>query len=194
MRAIGSSGVGQQPITAFADRKMPATTEGVPPMRAIVTRAGVLVIGRVTCRAALGHGGIRPDKREGDGATPAATLPLRQVLYRPDRQPPPLCAVAVQALHPQDGWCDDPAHPAYNRLVQLPIQASAEALWRDDAIYDIIGVLGWNDDPVRPGLGSAIFLHLARPDFSPTEGCVALAPADLRHVLALGLTEIVTMV
>ncbi len=76
-------------------------------------------------------------------------------------------------------------------MVELPINASAEALWRDDAVYDIIGVLGWNDDPVQPGRGSAIFLHLARPDFSPTEGCVALAPDDLRHVLAMGLTEIV---
>ena len=72
----------------------------------------------------------------------------------------------------------------------MPIHASAEALWRDDAIYDIIGVLGWNDAPVQPGLGSAIFLHLARDDFAPTDGCVALAPADLRHVLAQGLTEI----
>jgi L,D-peptidoglycan transpeptidase YkuD (ErfK/YbiS/YcfS/YnhG family) len=163
-------------------------------MRAIVTRAGVLVIGGASYRAALGHGGIRPDKREGDGATPAGVLPLRRVLYRPDRESSPPCAVPVAALRPSDGWCDEPAHPDYNRLVRLPVQASAEALWRDDAIYDIIGVLGWNDDPVRPGLGSAIFLHLARPDFSATEGCVALAAADLRRVLALGLTEIVVTV
>jgi len=71
------------------------------------------------------------------------------------------------------------------------VDASAEALWRDDALYDIIGVLGWNDRPVRSGLGSAIFLHIARPDFAPTEGCIAMAPADLRRVLAIGLTEIV---
>ena len=90
-----------------------------------------------------------------------------------------------------DGWCDDPGHPAYNRPVRLPINASAEALWRDDALYDIIGVLGWNDDPVVPGRGSAIFLHVARPDYAPTEGCIALALDDLRRVLALGLTEIV---
>jgi L,D-peptidoglycan transpeptidase YkuD (ErfK/YbiS/YcfS/YnhG family) len=75
-------------------------------------------------------------------------------------------------------------------MVRLPINASAEALWRDDAIYDIIGVLGWNDDPVLTGKGSAIFLHLARPGYTPTEGCIALAPDDLRRVLAQGLTEI----
>ncbi|MGD0105462.1 MAG: L,D-transpeptidase family protein [Rhodopila sp.] len=147
-------------------------------------------MGAETFRAALGRGGIRTDKQEGDGATPAALLPLRKVLYRPDRGEAPVCAVPVEAITPNHGWCDDPGHQSYNQQVRLPINASAEALWRDDAIYDIIGVLGWNDAPVQPGRGSAIFLHLARADFSPTEGCVALAPPDLRRVLALRLTEI----
>jgi L,D-peptidoglycan transpeptidase YkuD (ErfK/YbiS/YcfS/YnhG family) len=159
-------------------------------MRATVTPGGILLLGTETYRTALGRGGVRAGKREGDGATPAGLLPLRTVLYRPDRLPPPACAVPVQPLAPHDGWCDDPTHPAYNRLVRLPVNASAEALWRDDAVYDIIGVLGWNDDPVRPGQGSAIFLHLARPNYALTEGCVALALDDLRRVLAVGLTEI----
>jgi L,D-peptidoglycan transpeptidase YkuD (ErfK/YbiS/YcfS/YnhG family) len=159
-------------------------------MRATVSPSGTLTIGTETFRAALGHGGIRADKREGDGATPAGTLPLRAVLYRPDRLPAPVCAVPVRPLSPHDGWCDDPAHPAYNRPVRLPINASAEALWRDDAVYDVIGVLGWNDDPVLPGQGSAVFLHVARENFAPTEGCVALAVKDLLHVLAIGLTAI----
>jgi L,D-peptidoglycan transpeptidase YkuD (ErfK/YbiS/YcfS/YnhG family) len=159
-------------------------------MRAIVTPDGKFTLGTESFRAALGYGGIRSDKREGDGATPTGLLPLREVLYRPDRLQAPASAVPVKPLSPSDGWCDDPTHPAYNRPVRLPINASAEALWRDDAVYDIIGVLGWNDDPVLPGRGSAIFLHLARPDFSPTEGCIALAPDHLRHVLARGLTEI----
>jgi L,D-peptidoglycan transpeptidase YkuD (ErfK/YbiS/YcfS/YnhG family) len=160
-------------------------------MRAIVTLNGILTLGTERYRAAIGRGGGRADKREGDGATPIGPLPLRQVLYRPDRGTAPVCAVPVDALSPHDGWCDDPAHAAYNQRVRLPIDASAEALWRDDPVYDIIGVLGWNDAPVLPGHGSAIFLHLARPDFAPTDGCVALAPNDLRHVLAAGLTEIV---
>ena len=162
-------------------------------MRATVTRNGDFSIGGETFHAALGHGGVRADKREGDGATPPGALPLREVLYRADRMAAPVCAVPVRPLAPTDGWCDDAAHPAYNRPVHLPINASAEALWRDDAVYDIIGVLGWNDDPVRPGLGSAIFLHLARPDFSPTEGCVALDRPTLLRVLAMGLTEILVM-
>ncbi len=160
-------------------------------MRAIVISSGLLTIHAETFRAALGHGGVRADKHEGDGATPVGVLPLRTVLYRADRGAAPHTAVPVQALKPDDGWCDDPANAAYNRPVRLPIDASAEALWRDDAVYDIIGVLGWNDAPIEPGRGSAIFLHVAQPDYAPTAGCVALAPDDLRRVLAMGLTEIV---
>ncbi len=159
-------------------------------MRATVTADGFLRLGAETFRAALGRGGIGADKREGDGATPAGVLPLRRVLYRADRRPTPACAVAAQPIARHDGWCDDPAHASYNYLVHLPIDGSAEELWRADQVYDIIGVLGWNDDPVVRCRGSAIFLHVARGDFSATEGCVALAPDDLLRVLALGLTEI----
>jgi L,D-peptidoglycan transpeptidase YkuD (ErfK/YbiS/YcfS/YnhG family) len=159
-------------------------------MRATVTPASVLIIGTETFRVALGRGRIRTDKREGDGATPAGSLPLRAVLYRPDRVLAPQSAVPTTPLSTYDGWCDDPGHADYNRPVRLPISASAEALWRDDSVYDIIGVLGWNDDPVEPGKGSAIFLHVARPDFGPTEGCIALPLDDLLHVLSMGLTEI----
>ncbi len=159
-------------------------------MPAIVASDHLLSFAGRSYRASVGRGGRRADKREGDGATPVGLLPLRQVLYRPDRLAAPEAAVPVRALAPDDGWCDAPAHADYNRLIRLPIGASAEALWRDDAIYDIIGVLGWNDAPVTPGLGSAIFLHLARDDHAPTDGCVALARDDLLSVLARGLTEI----
>ena len=162
-------------------------------MRATLFPVGHLMVRSRSVRAALGRTGVYGGKREGDGATPAGVLPLRQVLYRPDRVASPACAVPVQALRPSDGWCDDPAHADYNRLVQLPLDGSAEALWRDDPLYDIIGVLGWNDAPVHAGLGSAIFLHLARTDFRPTDGCIALALDDLRAVLASGLTEILVM-
>ncbi len=162
-------------------------------MQAVVTSDGAFVLGTATLRAALGYGGVRTDKREGDGATPAGLLPLRSVLFRADRGPAPACAVPVRAISTADGWCDDPASPHYNCLVRLPVNARAEPLWRNDAVYDIIGVLGWNDDPVQSGRGSAIFLHLARPDFRPTEGCVALLRDDLLRVLALGLIGILVM-
>ncbi len=140
--------------------------------------------------AALGKGGIRAEKLEGDGATPAGLLPLRRVLYRADRLPRPRAAVPLCPLAPHDGWCDDPNDSAYNQPVRLPYDARHEALWRDDPLYDLIGILGWNDAPIVRGLGSAIFLHLARPDYTPTEGCIALALPDLLALLAAGLTAI----
>ena len=138
-------------------------------------------------RCALGPAGVTPAaaKREGDGASPAGAWPLRRVIYRPDRRPAPQTELPVQALAPDDGWCDAPADPAYNRPVTLPYPASAEQLWREDAVYDLIVILGHNDDPVVPGAGSAIFLHLARPDYAPTQGCVALAAGDLEALLRI---------
>lgn len=145
----------------------------------------------LTLRAAHGRNGTTTQKREGDGATPVGRLRLVRVLYRADRLPPPRCAVPVEPLAPQDGWCDDPTDTAYNQPVRLPYPASHEALWRDDALYDIIGVLDWNLDPVTAGRGSAIFLHIATPDYAPTAGCVALDRADLQTLLAAGLSAII---
>ena len=135
---------------------------------------------------AIGWGGTvaAEAKREGDGATPLGCWPLRRVLYRPDRGSPPATALPVTALTPEDGWCDDPAHAAYNTQVALPFAAGHEVLWRADGLYDIVAVLGHNDDPPVPGAGSAIFLHVMRPDGGPTAGCVALARPDLESVLA----------
>jgi L,D-peptidoglycan transpeptidase YkuD (ErfK/YbiS/YcfS/YnhG family) len=134
---------------------------------------------------ALGRGGVLEAdlKREGDGATPLGDWLMRQVFWRPDRLEKPVTQLPVITLHPDVGWCDDPAHPAYNRQVALPFPASHEKLWREDRVYDLIVVLGYNDDPVIAGKGSAIFLHLAREDFSPTEGCVACARDDLLDLL-----------
>ena len=137
-------------------------------------------------KAAFGKGGVTPaeEKREGDGAGPIGAWPLRKVLYRPDQGPAPRTGLAVEAIHREDGWCDAPLDPAYNRPVTLPHKTSAEQMWRDDGLYDLVVVLGHNDDPVIPGAGSAIFLHVATPDCGQTEGCVALARADLEALLA----------
>lgn len=134
-------------------------------------------------RCAVGRGGIAPAKREGDGVTPVGRWPLRRVLYRADRLAEPQTQLACAAIRPDDGWCDDPADPAYNRPVRLPYAASHERMTREDGLYDVVVVLGHNDDPVVPGAGSAIFLHVARDDFGPTEGCVALALPDLLALL-----------
>ena len=101
---------------------------------------------------------------------------------------PPSCpTLPREPIAPDDGWCDDTTHADYNRPVRLPHPARHERLWREDGLYDLIAVLGHNDDPVRRGCGSAIFLHVAAPDLRPTAGCIALPLADLRWLLASGL-------
>lgn len=153
-------------------------------MDLIVAAPGTALWGTRGMRCALGRAGISRDKHEGDGATPAGRFPLRRVFYRPDRIAAPACRLPVSPLKESMGWCDDPDDAAYNRLVDLPYPARHEKLWREDGLYDVVVVIGHNDAPVVPGAGSAIFLHVAAPDFAPTEGCVALALKDLQAVLA----------
>ena len=133
---------------------------------------------------AIGASGMTVDKREGDQATPMGSFPLRRVYYRPDRVSPPHSLLPVDPLDPLDAWSDEPDDPAYNSLIRQPCSTSFELMWRDDHVYDIIVTIGYNDDPAIPGKGSAIFLHLARPDFSPTQGCVAVSMENLLRILA----------
>jgi L,D-peptidoglycan transpeptidase YkuD (ErfK/YbiS/YcfS/YnhG family) len=135
-------------------------------------------------RAAIGPGGIAIKGGEGDGITPIGAWPVREILYRADRIAKPDVKLLLRAIAKDDGWCDAPGDPHYNRLVTLPYPASAETMWRDDHLYDLVAVLGFNDDPVVAGRGSAIFLHLAKPDYSNTHGCVALQPDDALAALA----------
>jgi len=130
-------------------------------------------------RAAIGPAGIAIKGGEGDGITPRGRFAVREIFYRADRNAAPRTSLPLRKIAMDDGWCDAPDDPNYNRLVKLPYPASAETMWREDHLYDLLAVLGYNDDPVVPGKGSAIFLHLAKPDYSPTHGCVALAYEDV---------------
>jgi L,D-peptidoglycan transpeptidase YkuD (ErfK/YbiS/YcfS/YnhG family) len=155
-------------------------------MNFIVHADGTLKLGERRVRCALGPAGVVPaaEKREGDGATPAGVWPMLRVLYRPDRGGAPKTALPVSAIDPSDGWCDDPKDAAYNRPVTLPYPASCESMWREDELYDVVVILAHNDDPPAPGLGSAIFLHCAKPGYPPTQGCVALEKSDLLELLS----------
>lgn len=161
------------------------------PLELTVSADGTLRVSAQSFRCALGVNGITDadTKTEGDGKTPAGRWQLRYAMYRADRRPCPRTKLPVTTISFSDGWCDDPEHPCYNCPVRLPFEASHEKLFRDDDLYNIIVVLGHNDDPPVPGKGSAIFMHIAKPDYTGTEGCVALAEKDLETVLGLAEYE-----
>ena len=147
--------------------------------------AGVLFIGTSRYDCTLGRGGVTLDKVEGDGKTPVGTYPLRQLIYRADRMTQPETGLPVEVLTADTGWCEDPAHPDYNKKVTLPHPAVCDRMTRDDHLYDMTVVIGYNDDPPAAGKGSAIFMHLAREELTPTAGCVGLRRDDLISVLRL---------
>ena len=142
-------------------------------------------LGERRWRCVVGAGGVREDKVEGDSATPSGDFPLRRVLFRNDRLVLPRTDLPARPIGKHDGWCDDPISSSYNRLVHVPNEWSHEKLWREDALYDVVVVVGYNDDPPEGEWGSAIFLHLAREDFAPTKGCVAFACESMMELLPL---------
>jgi L,D-peptidoglycan transpeptidase YkuD (ErfK/YbiS/YcfS/YnhG family) len=142
-------------------------------------------LGERRWRCVVGAGGVREDKVEGDGATPVGEYPLRHLYFRNDRLVLPKVRLPARPIGERDGWCDDPHSPAYNRLVRIPNDWSHEKMWREDGLYDLLVVVGYNDDPPEGEWGSAIFLHIARDDMSPTRGCIAFARADLLELVPL---------
>ena len=152
---------------------------------------GLLRAGNLIMPCAIGRTGMRALKREGDGASPCGAWPLREAYYRADRfHLRPRTPLPLRALSPEDGWCDAAGDRNYNRLIQHPYYGNAERLWREDGLYDIVVVVGYNDLPRVKGRGSAIFIHVARTgadslDLEPTEGCVALQKGHLLRLLPM---------
>lgn len=144
---------------------------------------GWLVAGPLTLPVALGRGGIKANKREGDGATPRGTFRLRRLWWRGDRHPRPATALPVCRIGPGDGWCEDPSDRHYNQPVKVPEDSKADRLARADHLYDFIVELDHNTRPRVKGRGSAVFIHAARQHFAPTAGCVALKIETLRRLL-----------
>ena len=144
---------------------------------------GKLCVGSLALPCAIGRGGRLPKRGEGDGITPVGTWAIRGVLYRADRLRRPQTRLPVRAIRRDDGWCDAPGDRNYNRAVRLPYGASHERLRRGDHLYDVVVILGYNDIPRSLGRGSAIFMHLARSGYKPTQGCIALSRADMVKLL-----------
>ncbi|MGH6818267.1 MAG: L,D-transpeptidase family protein [Methylovirgula sp.] len=154
------------------------------PRIASQTPRGRLHAGTTIFPCAIGAASISRHKREGDKATPAGHFRLLEGFFKPGLGRRPATLLPFRPIARTLGWCEDPNAPAYNRLIRLPSRVGHETMWRDDGLYDLVIVLDYNVRPRRRNLGSAIFLHCARPGFTPTVGCIALNAADLRKLLA----------
>jgi len=136
---------------------------------------------------ALGRGGVLANKREGDGGTPRGVFRPRRLWWRADRHPRPRTFLPVRPIGPEDAWCEDPADRHYNQPVRLRGDRPGDRLARNDHLYDFIIEIDHNTRPRIAGRGSAVFLHLARTNFGPTAGCVAMTrPAMLRLLQRIG--------
>jgi L,D-peptidoglycan transpeptidase YkuD (ErfK/YbiS/YcfS/YnhG family) len=139
--------------------------------------------GQVVIRAAIGRNGLARSKREGDGKSPIGSFELKSGFWRSDRLERRVAGPGLKPVSPVMGWSDDPRSARYNRPITAGARESHERLWRDDHVYDVVFPTTHNQKPRIRGAGSAIFLHLARPDFAGTEGCVAISLADMRRLL-----------
>jgi len=166
------------------------TKSGERPWRRISIRAatgnsrrGWLTAGGQTIPVALGRGGIIANKREGDGGTPKGTFRPRRLWWRADRHYRPRSLLPIRAIRPEDAWCEDPHSRHYNRPVRLERDRAGDRLLRDDHLYDFIIEIDHNTAPRIAGRGSAVFLHLARDNFSPTAGCVSMTKSAMLRLL-----------
>ena len=130
-------------------------------------------------KCAVGKRGISIKKKEGDFITPKGTFKIREIFYRKDRVQNLITRIKKTVIRKNMGWCDDPKSKKYNKLIYFPFKHSAEKLYRRENIYDIILVLNFNMNPVKKNKGSAIFIHVAKKSFQPTQGCIALNKFEL---------------
>jgi len=162
--------------------KSPISTFFVRPKPGFSTR-GWLIAGNQALPVAPGRGGIKANKREGDGGTPRGTFRLRRLWWRADRVPRPMTHLPVRPIKATDGWCEDPNDRRYNQPIRLAADHPGDRLKRDDRLYDFIIEIDHNTRPRVAGRGSAVFIHVARPGFGPTAGCVAMTSPRLRWLL-----------
>jgi L,D-peptidoglycan transpeptidase YkuD (ErfK/YbiS/YcfS/YnhG family) len=146
-------------------------------------RRGWLMAAGRPVPVALGRGGIIANKREGDGGTPKGTFRPRQLWWRADRHPRPPTFLPGRAIRPEDAWCEDPHSRHYNQPLRLDLDRGGDRLTRDDHLYDFIVEIDHNTSPRVAGLGSAVFLHLARENFAPTAGCVSMTKSAMLQLL-----------
>lgn len=149
----------------------------------LIIKGNIAYWGDETFPCTHGRNGFTTSKMEGDGATPVGSFPFRRSFYRADRISKPITSLPLQAITPSCGWCDDPDSEQYNKYIQKPFDGSHEDLWLERNIYDLIIVVGHNDDPPAPHKGSAIFIHLTSHEKGPTQGCIGLDQVSLLKIL-----------
>ena len=169
--------------TKVRDNVLPDAPEVEVGALSMRSTQGWVRYGKLWLPCALGRSGRRAIKREGDGATPIGAFTIRHVYYRPDRLQRPLTRLPISPLKPNDGWCDAVGDRNYNRKVEHPYPASAEHMWRDDHLYDVVVVLDHNECPRVQGGGSAVFMHVVRQGYRPTAGCIAFQRSHLLRLL-----------
>ena len=142
-----------------------------------------LIYNNYRIKCAVGKRGIKKKLKEGDLVTPTGRFKVKLILYRKDRVKKLSTSIKKLTIKKNMGWCDDPDSSKYNKLITLPFKYSHEKLFRKDRIYDIILVLNYNMNPVKRNKGSAIFIHVAKNNFKPTKGCVALKKKELLKII-----------
>ena len=146
-------------------------------------------------KCAVGKRGISIKKKEGDLLTPKGTFKIKEIFYRKDRVQNLITRLKKTVIRKNMGWCDDPKSNEYNKLINFPFKYSAEKLYRRENIYDIILVLNFNMNPVKKNKGSAIFIHVAKKNFQPTQGCIALDKSELiKMVKSIKINTIVKII
>ena len=143
----------------------------------------LLSFGDVSFFCVFGRDGITNNKKEGDWKTPSGTFKIRKIYYRKDRIQKLDGDLEYIPLSVNDAWCDDTEKDEYNTFIKLPFNGSCENLWREDELYDIIIVIGYNDSPIVKGKGSAIFIHLTKENMEYTKGCLAIKKEDMVSLL-----------
>lgn len=147
-------------------------------------KSNYLVYNGIKYKCSIGNGGFSNKKREGDRCTPIGVFQVTDILYRKDKLKHLVSNYDLQIISPSDGWCDDPNSKDYNKKIKFPFANSAEDLFRQDDRYDIVCVTNHNQNPIIPGAGSAIFIHVASKNYSTTEGCIALSLKDLTKIIS----------
>jgi L,D-peptidoglycan transpeptidase YkuD (ErfK/YbiS/YcfS/YnhG family) len=151
----------------------------------IVKKSGYLKYKNFIFRCALGKNGIKKKIQEGDNITPKGIFKITKIYYRQDKIKKINTLIKKIKIRKEMGWCDDPRSIFYNKQIKLPSKFSYEGLYRKDHIYDLLAVLNYNINPVIKNKGSAIFMHIAKKNYSPTAGCVALKKNDLIKLLEI---------